>query len=102
MHPTYTPIKPKEPPVDKEKIKLANSLFQQVINPAPKFKGPEMKKKNVQNGIMQPEPTTNTKPSAPVKQVASAPQPNNKPTKKIETTELLDLLWSLLPHKDMY
>lgn len=45
--PIYTPTKQKEAVVDKDKLKLANSLFQQVINPAPKFKGPEIKKKNV-------------------------------------------------------
>lgn len=58
--PTYTPTKPKEPQVDPGKLKLANSLFQQVINPAPKFKGPEMKKKNVSIvisvAVTSPEP----------------------------------------------
>jgi hypothetical protein len=39
--------KTKESVVDIGKQKLANSLFQQVLNPASKFKGPEVKKKNV-------------------------------------------------------
>ena len=81
--PIYTPTKQKEAVVDKDKLKLANSLFQQVINPAPKFKGPEIKKKN-------PEPVSTTKPAAPVKQ--PVPTNSTKPAKKIETTELLDLL----------
>lgn len=37
--------KNKEPPVNKTKQKLANELFQQVLNPAPKFKGPQPKSK---------------------------------------------------------